>query len=442
MIYKPFARWDAAVFAPTMNTTTTYAAFVGLDWADRSHQVCLRAADREHDEQSVLPNDPRAVHTWAYGLRARFPQGTIAVALEQTKGPLVYALSLHEHLELYPLNPAMLAKYREAAKAASGTKNDPLDAGLACELVRIHRDWLRPLPAVPAELRALQLLLEARRGLVDQRSGLCNQLTAALKGYYPQALQLVGDDVGSPLAAAFLRRWPTLAAVQRARPETLRRFYHAHHVRSAERLAERLAVPRTAMALTRDAAVLATLPVQVAGVLAQLQALAPVIADYDRRIATNFTHQSDAHLFAGLPGAGPQLAPRLLVAFGADRTRYPKATALQQYSGIAPVQEQSGKTKVTHWRWHCPRFLRQSFHEFAGCSVPQSRWAKAYYDREIARGRPRHHVLRSLAFKWQRILFRCWQTGQPYDEERYLAALRRHGSPLIADLDSPCADAA
>lgn len=442
MIYKPFAGWDAVVSRTPMKTTTTYIAFVGLDWADRSHQICLRAADSDHDEQRVLSHDPLALHTWAHGLRARFPQGKIAVALEQTKGPLVYALSRYEHLELYPLNPAMLAKYREAAKAASGTKNDPLDAGLACELVRIHRDWLRPLPAVPAELRALQLLLEARRGLVDQRSGLCNQLTAALKGYYPQALQLVGDDVGSPLAAALLRRWPTLAAVQRARPATLRRFYHAHHVRSAARIEERLAVQRSAVALTSDAAVLATLPVQVAGVLAQLEVLAPAIADYDRRIATNFTHQTDARLFAGLPGAGPQLAPRLLVAFGADRTRYPEAKALQQYSGIAPVQAQSGKTKVTHWRWHCPKFLRQSFHEFAGCSVPRSRWAQAYYNREIARGRPRHHVLRSLAFKWQRILFRCWQTGQPYDEERYLAALRRHGSPLIGDLDSRCADAA
>jgi len=418
-----------------MKTTPTYAAFVGLDWADRSHQVCLRAANSERDEQSELKHDPLTLHTWAYSLQARFPQGKIAVALEQTKGPLIYALSQHEHLELYPLNPAMLTKYRQAAKSASGTKNDPLDAALACELVRIHRDWLRPLPAVPAAVRELQMLLEARRGLVNQRTGLSNQLTAALKGYYPQALQLVGEDAGSPLAGAFLRRWPTLEAVQRARPETLRRFYHAHHVRSAERIDERLAVVRAAVALTRDAAVLAALPLTVAVVLEQLAVLARAIADYDRRIAAAFARQADAALFATLPGAGAQLAPRLLVAFGPDRSRFPNVGALQQYSGVAPVQEQSGRTKITHWRWHCPKFLRQSFHEFAGCSVPQSRWAKAYYQREIARGRPRHRVLRSLAFKWQRILFRCWQTAEPYDEDRYLATLRRRGSPLVALID-------
>ncbi len=415
-----------------MKTTTTYAAFVGLDWADRFHQVCLRAADGTRDEQSKLAHDPRALHAWAYELRARFPQGKIAVALEQTKGPLVYALSMHAHLELFPLNPAMLAKYREAVTAASGTKNDPLDASLACELVRIHRDWLRPLPAVPAAVRELQMLLEARRALVDQRTALCNQLTATLKGYYPQALTLIGEEVGAPLAGAFLRRWPTLAAVQRAQPQTLRRFYHAHQVRSAERIEERLAVVRTAVALTSDAAVLATLPVQVAVLRAQLAVLAPAITDYDRRIAAAFARQADAGLFAALPGAGPQLAPRLLVAFGPDRSRYASARELQQYSGVAPVQKQSGKTRITHWRWHCPKFLRQSFHEFAGCSVPQSRWAQAYYKHQIERGKPRHQVLRALAYKWQRILFRCWQTGEPYDEERYLAALRRRGSPLIA----------
>jgi transposase len=422
--------------------TTSYVAFVGLDWADRSHQICLRAAESGCDEHSELAHEPLALHAWAAGLRTRFPQGKIAVALEQTKGPLLYALSRHEHLELYPLNPAMLTKYREAAKATSGTKNDPLDAALACELVRLHRDWLRALPALPAEVRELQMLVEARRGLVGHRAGLCNQLTAVLKGYFPQALLLTGQDIGAPLCLAFLRRWPTLAAVQRARPETLRRFYYTHQVRSAESIAQRLALVRTAVALTDDAAVLATSPVQVAAILAQLQVLGAAIADYDRRIAHCFACQTDAALFATLPGAGKQLAPRLLVAFGTDRTRYASAQALQQYSGIAPVQKQSGNTKTTHWRWHCPRFLRQSFHEFAGCSVPHCAWAKAFYELQIQRGKKRHQALRALAFKWQRILFRCWQTGQPYDDQRYLNALRRHGSPLVDRIARPCVKAA
>src|SRR6185503_513397 len=181
--------------------------------------------------------------------------------------------------------------------------------------------------------------------------------------------------------------WPTLAAVQHARPQTLRDFYHTHHVRSAERIEQRVAAVRHATALTNDTAVLATQPVLVAVLVGQLAALFPAIEDYDERIAECFARQTDAPLFASFPGAGPQLAPRLLVAFGPDRGRYESAQQIQQYSGVAPVTEASGQTSLTHWRWHCPKFLRQSFHEFARCSIGQSAWARAYYKLQLLRGK-------------------------------------------------------
>ena len=108
-------------------------------------------------------------------------------------------------------------------------------------MVRMHRDWLHPLPALPAEVRELQLLLEGRRGLVEQRTALVQRLTAALKGYFPQALACVGN-VDTPLCWAFLRRWPTLAAVRRARPGTLEAFYREHGLHAAEQIATRIAV--------------------------------------------------------------------------------------------------------------------------------------------------------------------------------------------------------
>lgn len=418
-----------------MNASHDYVAYVGLDWADQTHQVCCRVAGAAQDEDTTLAHTPAALHGWAEQLLARFPQRRIAVAVEQSSGPLIYALSGHAHLVIFPVNPAMLAKYRSAAKSASGVKNDALDARLLCELVRLHPDWLRPLPVEAAPIRELRLLLEARRGLIDQRTNLSNQLTAALKSYYPQALDLIGDKPASALACAFLRRWPTLAQVQRARTQSLRRFYYQHQVRSAAKLDQRLQLVRAAVALTADQAVLATAPVLVAALVAQIEVLLAVIADYDQRISARFDAQPDAALFASLPGAGAQLAPRLLVAFGSDRARYASALQLQCYSGIAPVQVQSGGTCLTHWRWHCPRFLRQTFHEFAGCSIPRSLWAKAYYEQQIEAGKSLHQARRALAFKWQRILFRCWQNHEPYDESRYLAALRQHGSPLIARID-------
>lgn len=419
-----------------MKPNSDYAAYVGLDWADRAHQVCLRAAGSTRDEQREIKSTPEALHAWAHELRARFPDGKIAVAVEQTRGSVVYALSMHPQLELFPLNPAMAAKYREAAQGASGNKNDPLDACLQCELVRLHRDWLRPLAPLPADTCELLLLVEARRALVEQRTALCLQLKATLKGYYPQALTLVGNDVSTALAWALLRRWPTLAALQRIRPQTLRDFYHAHHLRSAELIEQRVAVLPTAIALTDDAAVLATQPLLVTVLVAQLEALQPAIAEYDDRIGASFARQGDARLFASFPGAGEQLAPRLLVAFGPDRSRYDSAQSLQQYSGIAPVKTQSGATCKVHWRWHCPKFLRQSFHEFARCSIAKSAWALAYYKLQIKRGKKEHQAFRALAYKWQRVMFRCWQDHTLYDETHYLAALRKRGSSLIPFIDS------
>jgi transposase len=419
-----------------------FAAFVGLDWADASHQVCLRAVGSARDEQRIVWQKPEALQAWARELAVRFGGRKIAVAIEQSRGPVIYALMQHAHLVLYPINPAMLAKYRAAATAASGVKDDPLDAGLACELVRLHRDWLRPLALQPAQVRQLQMLLEARRAWVEQRCAWCEQLGAALKSYFPQALQLVGT-LDSPLCWALLRRWPTLAAIQKARPETLRRFYQEHGVHSTDEIEQRLSLVRTAVALTDDAAVLAAMPVQVTALISMLPNVRDTVADYDQRVKQLFSSQPDAALFAAFPGAGAQLAPRLYVAFGPDRGRYQSPEQIQCYSGIAPVKKKSGDgLDRTQWRWHCPKFLRQSFHEFAGCSVPQSTWAHAYYHLQIERGKTPEKAKRALAFKWQRIIFRCWQTREPYDEVRYLAALRLRGSPLVAYIDRLTRDAA
>ena len=125
------------------------------------------------------------------------------------------------------------------------------------------------------------------------------------------------------------------------------------------------------------------------------------------------------------------LAPRLLVAFGTDRSRYPSAEALQRYSGVAPVKEKSGGRVWVHWRWNAPRFLRQTLIEWAGQTVLYCDWARAYYEQQKKRGKRHWSILRALAFLWLRILWKCWQSRTPYHEATYLAALRRRGSKLL-----------
>jgi len=216
----------------------------------------------------------------------------------------------------------------------------------------------------------------------------------------------------------------------------VRGFYHAHHVRGDTLIGERLALIAASRPLTTDAAVVEASIRWVQALLPQIHALNRAILSYDQRIGQLFAAHPDAFLFADLPGAGRQLAPRLLTVFGTDRTRYTDATEVATYTGVAPVIERSGKQCWVHWRWSCPTFLRQSLVEFAGHSVGSSAWAKVFYDEQIRRGKNHNAAVRALAFKWIRILFRCWRARVPYDEATYLAALQRHGSWIAAVLQS------
>src|SRR5262249_2887004 len=156
------------------------------------------------------------------------------------------------------------------------------------------------------------------------------------------------------------------------------------------------------------------------------------IATLDRKIAEAAEAHPDFFIFQSLPGAGAALAPRLLAALGSQRDRYGTATEVQKYSGIAPVTERSGKRKWVHFRCACSKFLRQRFHEWGGHSIARPVWARADYQRQGDRREGHHGGVRALAFKWIRIVFRCWQDRVAYDETRYLAALAERGSNLAS----------
>lgn len=403
-------------------------ARIGIDWADQHHDVALRAVGSNRTERARIRSTPEALQEWIAEIRRRFPEGQVAIGLEQSKGALMHALLEHEFLLLYPINPASVHSFRKAF-ASSGAKSDPGDAELVMELLEKHGRRFHPWKPDDEKTRALGRLAESRRKAVDLQTQLTQRLTTELKGYFPQALDWAGK-LTSPMAHDFLRRWPTLHKVQRAQASTLRRFYSTHHCRSAKAIDKRLKQIRTAVPLVRDPAIVDTSVLNVQMLVEQLAALARSIDRYDNEIASLFGDHPDAHLFESLPGSGPVLAPRLLAAFGTDRDRFSTAVELQQYSGTAPVTRASGKKRSVHRRWAAPRFLRQTFHEFAGHSIRYSGWARAYYEQMRERGLAHHAAVRTLAFKWIRILFRCWKSRTPYDEHRYVEALRHRGSPL------------
>jgi transposase len=423
---------EALTIAPS---EPEWAAFAAIDWADQKNFWRLVPAGSQRQEQGELENTPEAVEAWAASLQQRFGGRPIAVCLEQSRGALVYMLTKYPHLVLFPVHPTTAARYRETF-AVSGAKSDPSDTASLLDLLQRHRERLRQLQPDTQETRLLHFLVEERRQTVDEKTRQSNRLTDCLKLYFPQILHWF-DDVTSPLVGDLLERWPRLEQLQRAHPGTLRKFFHQHNCRSEELIAERIAAIYQAIPATKDEAVLEAGAVMARGLVALLTTLRSNIAVFDKRIAELVASHPDSALFASLPGAGPVLVPRLIVAFGTDRDRYQSAYEMQCYSGIAPVKQASGKTEWVHIRFACPKFLRQTFHEFAGHSIGQSEWAKAYYEHLRNDEKKSHHAaVRSLAFKWIRIIFRCWKDGKPYDKEVYQKSLRRRGSLLGAALAS------
>jgi hypothetical protein len=365
-------------------------------------------------EQNELEHTPEAIQEWVAQLRRRFPSGCLAIALEQSRGPLGFALSKYEHLVLFPIHPTSAADYRKVFRP-SGAKSDGPDAALHLDMLVRHRDKLRPLNPDTPETRALQLLTEDRRQLVNERTRFCNRLRADLKSYYPQLLQWF-EDTYTPVALDFLERWPTLEELQKAKPATLRKFFQEHRCTHETKNQTRLEAMRTA----------------ACAAVRTLATLNESIRVYDRQIEQLAKAHPDFAIFDSLPGAGEVLVPRLIAAFGTQRDRYANAAEIQQYTGIAPVTEASGQQHWVPWRWNCPKFLRQTFHEWAGQSILYCDWAEAYNRAQRDDKNKSHHAaVRSLAYKWMRIAFRCWQDRVQYDDSQYEAALdrRRQAAP-------------
>lgn len=414
-----------------------FSAYVAIDWADKQHYWCLADQQGAHRDHGNLLNTPEAIDTWVAGLLTRFSEGPVALCLEQSRGGLVYQLGKYARLVLYPVHPATIASFRQAFFPA-GAKDDPGDAALLLEVLLQHRQHLHRLDPDTVETRLLGMLIELRRRLVDERTRQSNRLTAWLKMYFPQPLDWF-DNIDAPLGCDFLERWPTLQQLQRAREETIERFFREHNSRSETRIQERIEAIRTAMPAVHDTALLEAGAAATRSLVALLKTLNASIASLDQHVAEQLPHHPEAHLFAGLPGAGAVLMPRLLVAFGTQRDRFRSASELAAYSGIAPVTKQSGKSKTVHFRRACPPFLRQTFHEFAAHSVAKSQWARQFYDQQRAKGKRHHAAVRSLAFKWIRILFRCWKHRTPYNEALYLEAchLRRGAENPAQDSQAP-----
>src|SRR6266849_8487330 len=295
-----------------MNVDSTdeprFAAYVAIDWGDSKHVWSLQPADSDRRERGEIEHSPEAVAAWAAMLSARFGGQPVALAVEQSRGPLVFMLGKYEQLHIYPIHPRAASQFR-AALFPSGAKDDPSDAELLLDLLVHHRARLRRLKPDTEQTRLVQHLVEGRRKLVNERTRQTNRLTAQLKLYFPQMLDWF-DAVDSPLVGALLKRWPTLEALQKARPDTVRSFFTAHNSRSQELIERRLDQIRSAIPAVRDKALIEAAQAMTKVRVEPIATLREGIAGFDRQIAQAVAAHPISLSSIPFPApAGPRAAP-------------------------------------------------------------------------------------------------------------------------------------
>jgi transposase len=399
--------------------------FAGFDWAKADHDAVIV------DGQGVVVERLNFPHTEAGWVRWREVIGKYAalgVAIETSHGAAVEQL-LGSGVGVYPMQPKAAKGYRER-QVPSGSKTDQIDAEAFAQALRMDgRHWraLRPTDPLVEELR---LLCRDEEELIEQRTALVNQLQAALQEYYPAALEAF-EEWTQPYTWSWVERFPTPEVLVKAGRRAWEKYLHVHKLWRPQTASRRLEIFARADRFCGGPAVTAAKSRLAVSLVKLLQALEKQLEEYRQAIGQLFARHPDHDLFGSLPGAGEKLAPRLLSEIGEDRGQYPQAQTLQCVAGTAPVSFSSGQVHQARIRWHCNRHLRHTVHLWADCSRRFCAWAQAYYQAQRQKGKSHACALRCLGQRWLKILWKMWQTRQPYDENLHALNQQRHGSWVL-----------
>jgi transposase len=393
--------------------------FVGLDWGSLEHAACVV------DEQGTVVARLEVQHT-AEGLDkllrklARIaPPPELAVAIERPSGLVVDTLAGAGH-PIVPIHPNQLKACRPRYRAAGG-KSDPGDAYILADVLRTDGHRFHTLRPLSDEVRALRALVRSRDDLVAERVALANQLRALLDSFWPGAAALFAD-IDSPIALAFLERYPTPQRAQRLGPQRLAAFLARNSYsgrRDPDELLERLRSAPTGLAgpLEQEAKGEAVL---------DLVSVISALVTRLRRLTSAIEHAVEqlpiGRLVMSFPRTGKVNVAQIAAELGDDPKRFPTEQQLAAEAGVAPVTHASGKSRGVTFRWACNKRLRCAITTWADNSRHAHPWAQRVYSQARDRGCDHPHATRILARAWVRVLWRCWQDQAPYDPARHGAA--------------------
>ena len=394
--------------------------FAGVDWASEEHAACVVDTDGRIVEGRRFAHDEQGIRA----LCARLIElGVALVSLERPDGLLIERL-LDAGLRVVAIHPNQVAAMRPRFSAA-GAKTDGFDAFVLAELARTDAHRFRVLVPDTDQTKALRALTRAREDLVQTRVALANELRAQLDGFWPGAAQ-VFTDIDSPIALAFLRRYPSPADARGLGEQRMARFLARHHYcgrKSAAELLHRLRSAAEGRARTLETEARRQV------VLALVAALAPLvaqIAELTSEIRQALQDHPDGPTFRSL-FRDPKTAicpAALLAEIGDCRDRYPAVAALAADAGQSPVAVESGKSKRARFRWACDHRLRAAIATMADTSRHHNPWAADIYARARQRGCTHPHALRVLGRAWCGVIWRLWQDHTTYDPAQHTALQR------------------
>jgi transposase len=395
--------------------------FIGVDWGSQQHAVCVLDQAGHKVAAFTVSHSAAGLGELVARLGRLGDPAERPVAIERRDGRLVDRLLEAGH-PVVPIPPHALKAWRRAHSLV-GAKSDPGDATLLADYLRCAQYRLRILQPFSPQTRALRAVVRTRDDLVDQRLAAGNQLRACLEAFWPGAA-VIFADITSPIALAFLTRYPTPEAAQRLGEQRLAAFLVKHGYcgrRPAAQLLQRLRAAPAGLIGSVEAEARRDAVWALIGVLA---ALNTAIKDLERSIVAHLGEHPDARVFTSLPRSGKLNAAQVLAEWGDCRPAYDGPEAVACLAGAVPVTRRSGKHTSVSFRWACNKRLRKAIGIFADNSRHASPWAAKLYADARARGLDHPHAIRVLARAWIRVIWRCWQDGVPYDPAKHGAAQR------------------
>jgi transposase len=402
--------------------------YIGVDWADAAHAVWVEDDEGTRVVSRAVPHTAEGLAEWGRWLDEQRATGIeLWAAIERPDGRVVDSL-LDHGVVIFPVNPKALDRARDRFRT-SQSKSDPFDAHVLAAFLRTDHPHLQALQPSSEAAQELKLLTRDYARLVREQTRRLNQLTVTLKEYYPRALELC-PDLTTQRAWALLRAYPTPQAVAALTRDQWQHFARAQRwtAEQATALWELLCQPQVPV----PAHVVRAKSRLVSALVTQLEAVVVAVAEYREAVTECFAGMPAAEWATTLPAGHGILVPTIWAELGDVVGRWASWQHLQGHSGVVPVTVRSGKTQYIQFRFACNRHLRTVLHLFALCSLTRSEWARAYYDRQRARGHRHHEALRALAAKWLKIIFVLWQRQIPYREEYHLATMARQHLRQVA----------